>query len=105
METTSEGIKQWRHYGIFYDIAIFTNLSPEHLPSHGDSFEKYKAAKGKMFAVLEKSNHKIINGKKIEKIIIANYDNPHRDYYLGFRADKKITFGMNEGADFVVKIS
>ena len=100
VETTSEGIKQWRHYGIFYDIAVFTNLSPEHLPSHGNSFEKYKAAKGKMFAVLTKSNHKIINGKKIEKIIIANYDDLHKEYFLNFPADKKITFGTIEGANF-----
>ena len=100
VETTSEGIKQWRHYGIFYDIAVFTNLSPEHLPSHGNSFEKYKAAKGKMFAVLTKSDHKIISGKKIEKIIIANCDNPHAKYYLNFRADKKLTFGLSEGVDF-----
>ena len=102
VETTSEGIKQWRHYGIFYDIAIFTNLSPEHLQSHGNSFEKYKAAKGKMFTSLAHSGRKIINGKKIEKIIIANCDNSHKDYYLGFQADKKITFGT-KGGDFVAK--
>jgi len=30
VETTSEGIKQWRHKAINYDTAIFTNLSPEH---------------------------------------------------------------------------
>ncbi|MEK7178383.1 MAG: UDP-N-acetylmuramoyl-L-alanyl-D-glutamate--2,6-diaminopimelate ligase, partial [Patescibacteria group bacterium] len=100
VETTSEGIKQWRHYGIFYDIAIFTNLSPEHLQSHGGSFEKYKAVKGKMFTVLAYSGRKIINGEKIEKIIIANFDNPHSDYYLGFWADKKITYGVN-GGDFI----
>jgi len=102
VETTSEGIKQWRHYGIFYDIAVFTNLSPEHLQSHGGSFEKYKAAKGKMFAVLAKSGRKIINGKKIEKIIIANNDSSHKDYYLSFRADKKITYGVN-GGDFMAE--
>lgn len=102
VETTSEGIKQWRHFGIFYDIAVFTNLTPEHLQSHGGSFEKYKAAKGEMFAVLTKSNHKIINGKRIEKIIIANYDSPHKDYYLNFLADKKITYGVN-GGDFIAK--
>ncbi|MCX6813076.1 MAG: UDP-N-acetylmuramoyl-L-alanyl-D-glutamate--2,6-diaminopimelate ligase [Candidatus Azambacteria bacterium] len=100
VETTSEGIKQWRHFGIFYDIAIFTNLSPEHLLSHGNSFEKYKAAKGEMFAALAKNDCKIINGKKIEKIIIANFDNPHKDYYLSFWADKKLTFGLSEKADF-----
>ena len=42
VETTSEGIKQHRNVGIHYDIAVFTNLSPEHLSSHGGSFEKYK---------------------------------------------------------------
>ncbi len=102
VETTSEGIKQWRHFGIFYDIAVFTNLSPEHLPSHGNSFEKYKGAKGEMFAAVAKKGCKIIDGKKIEKIIIANRDNPHAGYYLGFWADKKITFGV-EGGDFTAK--
>ena len=41
IETSSEGIKQFRHIGINYDIVVFTNLSPEHLESHG-GFEKYK---------------------------------------------------------------
>lgn len=100
VETTSEGIKQWRHYGIYYDIAIFTNLSPEHLQAHGGSFENYKLAKGKMFAALTANERKIINGKKIEKIIIANCDSPHAEYYLSFRADKKLTFGLSDGADF-----
>ncbi|MDO8743000.1 MAG: UDP-N-acetylmuramyl-tripeptide synthetase, partial [Candidatus Azambacteria bacterium] len=100
VETTSEGIKQWRHCGIFYDIAVFTNLHPEHLQSHGGSFEKYKLAKGKIFAGLAKSNRKVINGKKIEKIIIANNDDSHKDYYLSFLADKKLTFGLSDGANF-----
>jgi UDP-N-acetylmuramoyl-L-alanyl-D-glutamate--2,6-diaminopimelate ligase len=43
VETTSEGIKQHRHVGIVYDIFVFTNLYPEHLPSHDNSFDKYKA--------------------------------------------------------------
>lgn len=101
VETTSEGIKQWRHYGIFYDIAVFTNLSPEHLQSHGNSFEKYKEAKGVLFVALVKGGQKIINGKKIKKIIIANKDNPHSDYYLNFPADEKITYGTSQGGDFI----
>lgn len=103
IETTSEGIKQSRHQGIFYDIAVFTNLSPEHLESHKRSFEKYKNMKGRMFASLSKSKHKIIDGKKIEKIIIANYDSKHKDYFLDFWADKKITFGLNGQADYTAK--
>lgn len=102
VETTSEGIKQHRNTGIFYDIAVFTNLSPEHLPSHGGSFEQYKEAKGKLFASLF-SHQKIINGKKIEKVIIANSDNEHSRYFLSFRADKKITFALSNKADFTAE--
>jgi len=103
VETTSEGIKQWRHYGIYYDMAVFTNLSPEHLQAHGGSFENYKIAKGKMFAALTACGHKIIDGKKVEKIIIANSDSRHSNYYLKFPADKKITFGLSENSNFSAK--
>lgn len=100
VETTSEGIKQYRHIGVYYDIAVFTNLSPEHLEAHGGSFEKYKQMKTKMFAVLS-SHRKVIDGKIIEKVIIANKDSEHADYFLNFRADKKITFSLNNKADYV----
>lgn len=93
VETTSEGLKQHRNVGIYYDWVIFTNLSPEHLPSHGGSFENYKKAKAKMFAGLMKQKKKI-GGRKIEKVIIANKDSEHADYYLNFAADKKITYSL-----------
>jgi len=100
VETTSEGIKQYRHIGVYYDIAVFTNLSPEHLESHGGSFEKYKQMKAKMFAALS-SHKKIIDGKEIEKVIIVNKDSEHADYFLDFKADKKITFSIKNEADYV----
>jgi UDP-N-acetylmuramoyl-L-alanyl-D-glutamate--2,6-diaminopimelate ligase len=103
VETTSEGIKQYRHIGINYDIAVFTNLSPEHLPSHGGSFENYKNKKGELFAKLSKLKKKKINGEVIEKISIANVDNEHSEFFLNFPADKKITFGINNKADLVAR--
>jgi UDP-N-acetylmuramoyl-L-alanyl-D-glutamate--2,6-diaminopimelate ligase len=99
VEVTSEGINQFRHKGINFDVAVFTNLYPEHLPSHGGSFENYKKAKGKLFAALAESSHKVIEGERIEKVIAANFDSDHKDYYLGFSADKKITFGLETEAD------
>ncbi len=98
--TTSEGIKQYRHTGIFYDILVFTNLTPEHLPSHSGSFEKYKETKGLIFKKLS-SFKKKINGKETEKIIIANKDSEHADYFLGFPADKKMSFAIKNNADYV----
>ncbi|TSC91380.1 MAG: Uncharacterized protein CEN90_509 [Parcubacteria group bacterium Licking1014_17] len=103
VETTSEGIKQHRHRGIHYDIAVFTNLTPEHLPSHGGSFEKYKQAKGKLFESLAKHNHKHVAGKLIEPTIIINNDSEHKDYFLSFRASQKITYGLNQGADYAAE--
>ncbi len=102
VETTSEGLKQYRHTGVYYDIGVFTNLSPEHLPSHGGSFQKYKETKGRMFASLTQYA-KVINGQKIDKIIIANKDNEHADYFLSFPADKKLTFSIQGVADCVAQ--
>ncbi|MEK7087581.1 MAG: UDP-N-acetylmuramoyl-L-alanyl-D-glutamate--2,6-diaminopimelate ligase [Patescibacteria group bacterium] len=101
VETTSEGIKQWRHYGIFYDVAIFTNLTPEHLEAHGGDFLKYKEAKGRLFASLKNSYRKIIGEREVKKTIIANSDNQHSNYYLSFWADKKITYGLESMADVI----
>ena len=96
VEMTSEGMKQYRHAGIPVDIAIFTNLTPEHLTSHKGDFELYKQAKSALFKAL---NHpkKVIDGKTIERISIANADSEHAEYYLQFPADKKITYGLTRG--------
>jgi len=98
VETTSEGIKQWRHKAINYDIAVFTNLYPEHLDAHG-SFENYKKAKGQLFLALENLPHKTLGGNKISKTIIANADDQEASYFLSFKADRKITFGIKNPAD------
>lgn len=97
MEMTSEGMKQFRHIGIPADIAVFTNLTPEHLPSHGGSFEKYKRAKAPLFR--DALNHKprSLRGKIVPRTIIANIDNEHADFYMQFPADRKVTFGFNQG--------
>ena len=98
IETSSEGIKQCRHLGINYDLAVFTNLTPEHIESHG-SFEKYKEAKGKLFKHLTARKIKTINGKKIPKIIIANKDDRYFEYFNSFEANRKISYSINQGSD------
>jgi UDP-N-acetylmuramoyl-L-alanyl-D-glutamate--2,6-diaminopimelate ligase len=97
MEATSEGMKLNRHVGIDFDVAIFTNLTPEHLPSHGGSFEKYKQEKTKLFKALSKS--KTIKNFKLEKIIITNKDSEFGEFYSNFPADKKIFYGINNQSD------
>lgn len=51
MEVSSHALDQKRVLGIDYDVAIFTNLTQDHLDYHG-SMENYFAAKRKLFTAL-----------------------------------------------------
>ena len=83
LEVTSEGIKQYRHAFINFEAAVFTNLTPEHIESHG-GFERYKKAKGKLF-------------EATKNIHIINLDDENFDYFRQFPAKKIIAYGLNEG--------
>jgi len=83
LEVTSEGIKQHRQRFIDFWGAVFTNLTPEHIEAHG-SFENYRAAKGKLFKAT-KGTH------------IINIDDENAEYFLEFPAEKKYTYGLNQG--------
>ncbi len=91
IETTSEGIKQFRHIGIDYDTVVFTNLYPEHIDSHG-SFENYKSTKLKLFEKLENSRQKKLNGKKIPRTIVVNSDDEHANEFINFKVEEKIAY-------------
>lgn len=99
VEATSEGIKMNRHVGLYYDVAVLTNLFPEHLKSHNNSFEEYKAAKGILFKNLMKLPKKRWNGLDLPKLSIVNGDDKNADYFLDFPADKKYSFGSSETVD------
>jgi UDP-N-acetylmuramoyl-L-alanyl-D-glutamate--2,6-diaminopimelate ligase len=91
IETSSEGIKQHRHAGIAYDVAVFTNLTPEHLESHG-GFENYKEAKGELFASLARTPVKRLDGKEVKKVSVVNLADQYAPYFLSFAANKKYGF-------------
>lgn len=75
LEVTSEGIKQYRHKFIDFQVAAFTNLTPEHIEAH-DGFENYKRAKGKFFQVTK-------------GVHVINLDDEHTEYFLQFPASEK----------------
>ena len=92
VETSSEGILQYRHYGLLYDIAVFTNLGTEHSERHG-GFDNLRRDKGKMFAALGAPAKKI-NSERIKKISIVNSDDVHSLYFMGFPAEEHWVFSL-----------
>ena len=51
VESSSHGLAQQRVGGVAYDVAVFTNLTSEHLEFHG-SLDAYRAAKRSLFTRL-----------------------------------------------------
>ena len=102
VETSSQGLTQFRHIGINYDVAVFTNLTPEHIEAHG-GFEKYRAAKGLLFAHLMRRGRKIVGGKLLAKTIVVNADDEHAEFFARFPADRRVTFGWQDDNAFSIE--
>lgn len=94
LEMTSEGAKQYRHRFIDSDALLFTNLSPEHIESHG-SYEKYVRAKLSIALALAKSN-------KPRKILVANADDKESERFLKIDGLEKLTYSLAEAEPFVL---
>ena len=101
IETSSEGVLQYRHLGVHYDIAVFTNLGTEHNERHG-GFDNLKRDKGKLFAVLARARKNLF-GREIKKNAIANADDGHTSFYLDYPADEKYTFSLASNGSVNIK--
>ena len=88
LEMSSEGARQFRHRFIDFDALVFTNLSPEHIESHG-SFEKYKTAKLSIAHAVSKS-------PKRPRIIVANTDDKYGKEFLAVPADTRIPYCLSD---------
>ena len=86
LEMSSEGARQYRHRFIDFDALVFTNLTPEHIESHG-SFEKYKAAKLSIAEAVTRS-------PKRPRVLVANVDDEHGDDFLNATVEKQISYGL-----------
>lgn len=95
VETSSQGLVQYRHIGINYDVAVFTNLTPEHIEAHG-GFENYKKAKGILFDRLGRLKRKKIGGKLVPKVNVVNADDEHAPFYAAFAADRHLEFSFGD---------
>lgn len=95
MEMTSEGAKVFRHKFIEYNALVITNLSPEHIESHG-SFENYKKAKLSIAEALAHSS-------KRPRIIIANNDDTYAQEFLAIDADIKSAHAIKDAEPYTLE--
>src|SRR6266403_6219564 len=95
MEVSSHALAQDRTRGLEWDVAVFTNLTQDHLDFHG-TMENYFDAKTKLFTGL--ANQK----RKRKPVAVVNIDDRYGGQLLG-KIDKNIsviTFGMSARANF-----
>lgn len=88
IEITSEGARQYRHRFLELDALIFTNLTPEHIESHG-SFEKYKEAK---LSIAKR----VAESKKPTRCLVANIDDEHGTDFLQYKVENLLPYSLKD---------
>lgn len=84
MEVSSHSLALKKVEGISFDMAIFTNLTQDHLDFHG-SMENYAEAKAKLFKMCKKG--------------VVNIDDKWSSYIMQNADCELMTFGMDSPAD------
>ena len=93
MEVSSHALQLGRVWGIDYNVAVFTNLTHEHLDLH-KTMENYAHAKSLLFSQL--GNHSK-NGKP--RVAILNIDEEHYEQFAYSTPCEVISYGFSEKAD------
>ncbi|MGB7295044.1 MAG: UDP-N-acetylmuramoyl-L-alanyl-D-glutamate--2,6-diaminopimelate ligase [Candidatus Aminicenantales bacterium] len=86
IEVSSHALDLKRVWGVHFDIAVFTNLSPEHLDYHA-SMEDYFEAKKRLF---------FLNAKK--RTAVVNLDDPWGNRLMAELPLTTISFGLEPAA-------
>lgn len=89
VESTSHGLALHRLDHVEYDVAVFTNITSDHLDFHR-TFEAYRDAKARLFSALERSAD-----KGVGKHAVVNADDPSAQYMLGHAPSaEQVRFGL-----------
>ncbi|MDP4553098.1 UDP-N-acetylmuramoyl-L-alanyl-D-glutamate--2,6-diaminopimelate ligase [Alkalihalobacillus macyae] len=93
MEVSSHALTLGRVRGCDYDIAVFTNLTQDHLDYHG-TMEEYRLAKGLLFSQLGNTYD---TGRK--KVAILNADDEASSTYEKMTSAYILRYGIDKEAD------
>src|SRR4051812_28058298 len=95
MEVSSHALAQDRTRGLEWDVAVFTNLTQDHLDFHG-TMKNYFAAKAGLFTGLAEQN------QKTKPVAVVNIDDRYGQQLLGriHKSVSVLSYGMGSRADF-----
>lgn len=91
MEVSSHALALERTWGCEFDVAVFTNLTQDHLDYHG-TMEAYFEAKATLF-----TEYPARSGKSFTAVI--NVDDPYGRRLTGLSAGRVVTYGIDQAAD------
>jgi len=89
MEVSSHALELRRVAAVEFDVAVFTNLSHDHLNFHPD-MHHYRRAKGRLFEELASG------GKRGTAVV--NADDPHSGYIIDVNRGALMTYGVEHPA-------
>jgi UDP-N-acetylmuramoyl-L-alanyl-D-glutamate--2,6-diaminopimelate ligase len=90
MEVSSHALELRRVDGVAFDVAVFTNLTQDHLDFHG-TMERYAAAKRRLFAEL------LPAGRKPDPVAVLNGDDPVGAAWAAELRGRVLAFGLGPG--------
>lgn len=88
LEVSSHGLELGRVESVDFDVAVFTNLTHDHLDFHG-TIDRYFAAKLKLFTGLKK-----------EGVAVINIDDPYGEKIIAQCPARVVTYGIGKDADY-----
>jgi len=91
MEVSSHSIELKRVMGLHFEVAVFTNLTRDHLDLHKD-MRSYFLAKKKLFTGLD---------GVVPRVLVLNIDDPQFDELKAVAPSRVISYGVNSDADIV----
>jgi UDP-N-acetylmuramoyl-L-alanyl-D-glutamate--2,6-diaminopimelate ligase len=97
MEVSSHALDMGRVYGCNFDVAVFTNLSQDHLDYH-KNMDDYLRAKSLLFSQLGNTYE-----KDKQKFAVINTDDPASDLIKRSTAQHVITYGYKQDAQVMAK--
>jgi UDP-N-acetylmuramoyl-L-alanyl-D-glutamate--2,6-diaminopimelate ligase len=92
LEASSHALTMDRLWGCQFAVAVFTNLTREHMDYH-KNFDDYFAAKRALFSG---------TGAGAPRVGIINSDDP-RGHLLAGLAERTVTYGLKNGAELTAK--